>query len=87
MSGRKQAAKVSKAREEIHMAETVHEEIAEGFDVEEGMDIVHELEPQEEMVGDEGHVEEDVEGDVSDSKKKSKKRKRSAYAFFVAVCA
>lgn len=80
MSGRKSRkprAEVSHVPEPI-AEESHHFETAEEMQ----MDIVQEI-THEEMVMEEG-IEEDMEMDVG-KKKHSKKKKKPAYAFFVAV--
>ena len=69
------------------MEEDAVHEIHDGFDVEEeGMGVVHELEHEDDLVLEEGHDEDHIDAASPDGKKKPKRKRRSAYAYFCAVC-
>jgi len=83
MSGRKQR---QKAKEEPHHEVPVVEEVADEFDVDHGMEMVQEMEPQGDDVMLEGEIpEHEMDVDTNTDKKKSKKKRKPAYAFFVSV--
>lgn len=71
--------------QKIEMEEDAVHEIHDGFDVEEeGMGVVHELEHEDDLVLEEGHDDDHIDAVSPDGKKKPKRKRRSAYAYFCA---